>query len=70
MLLKWKQEIVMWVIMDLSEEILILSVPVKVVDGIDNKEDHNFLETFLMIHPLLRVGILTGEMIKVPSSRQ
>ena len=42
---------VMKVITDLSGEVLILSVLVKVVDDTDNKEDHYFLETLLVVHP-------------------
>ena len=41
---------------------------VEVVDGIDNKENHDFLETLLVAHPLLGVGVLIGEVINVPSS--
>ena len=59
---------VTWVIMDLSKEKLILNVLVKVVDSIDEKEDHNFLETLLMVHPLQGVEVPIGEVIKVPSS--
>ena len=60
---------VMWAI-DRPEQrsIPIPSMLVKVVDGIDNKKDHNFLETLLVAHPLLGVGVLIGEVIKVPSS--
>ena len=47
---------------------LILSVLVKVVDGADDKEDHDFLKTLLVVHPLLGVGVLIREAIKVPSS--
>ena len=43
----------MQVIMDLSRETLILSVLVEVVDDAGNKEDHNFLETLLVVQPLL-----------------
>ena len=60
---------VMQAIADLSEEMLILSVQVKVVDGVDDNEDHNFLETLLVVHPLLGVGVSIREVIKVPSSQ-
>ena len=60
---------VMWVITDLSRETLILSMLVKVVDGTDDKEDHNFLETLLVVHQLLGVGVPIGEVIEVPSSQ-
>ena len=33
---------------------------VEVVNGIDDKKDHNFLETFPVVHPLLGVGGLIG----------
>ena len=55
-------------IMDLRREVLILSLLVKVVDGTEEKEDHCFLETLLVVCPLLGVGILIGEVIEVPSS--
>ena len=32
---------------------LILSTLVKVVGGTKDKEDHNFLETLMVVHPLL-----------------
>ena len=41
---------------------------VKVVDGIDDKEDHYFLETLLVAYPLLGVGFLIREAIEVPST--
>ena len=59
---------VMQAIADLCKETLILSVLVKVVDGVDDKEDHDFLETLLVAHCLLGVGVLIGEVIKVSSS--
>ena len=59
---------VMQAIVDLSEEMLILSVLVKVVDGIDDKEDHDFLETCLVVHPFLGEGLSIGEAMKVLSS--
>ena len=43
----------MQAIMDLSEEMIILSMLVLVVDSIDNKEDHDFLETLPVVHSLL-----------------
>ena len=52
---------------DLSRETLILSILVKLVGGAEGKEGHGFLETLLVVHPLLGVGVLTGEAIKVPS---
>ena len=58
----------MWAIADLSKEMLILSMLVKVVDGIDDKEDHDFLETLLVDCPLLGEGLPIRKAIKVPSS--
>ena len=53
----------MWLITGLSKEALILSILVKEVDGAKGKEGHSFLETPLVVHPLL--GVLIGETIKV-----
>ena len=47
---------------------LILSMLVKVVDSKNDKEDCDFLETLLVVHPLLGVGIQIREAAKVPSS--
>ena len=55
---------VMWLIAELSKETLILSILVEVVDSTDNKVDHDFLETPLVVHPLLGVGVLIEEVIK------
>ena len=51
---------VMQVITDLSKEVPVSSMLVKVVDGIDDKKDH-FLEILPVAHPLLGVGVLTGK---------
>ena len=51
----------------LSEETLVLSILVKVVGGTECKEGHSFLETLLVVHPLLGVGVLIGEAIEVPN---
>ena len=59
---------VMQAIADLGKEVLVPSVLFEAVDGIDDKEDHDFLETLLVADPLLGMGILIGELIKVPSS--
>ena len=56
-----------WLITGLSKETLILSILVKVVGGTEGKEGHSFLETLLVVHPYLGVGVLIGEPIKVPS---
>ena len=57
---------VMQLIPDLSREMLILSMLVEVVGGTEDKEDHSFLETLLVAHPLLGVAVLIREGIKVP----
>ena len=59
----------MQLIAGMSREMLILSVLVKVVGDTEDKEDHSFLETLLVVHPLLGLGVPTGEGIKVPSSQ-
>ena len=69
MLPNWRQEIVMQLITDLSREMLILNMLVKVVGSTEGKGDHNFLETLLGVQPLLGVGVLIREAIKVPSSQ-
>ena len=51
-----------------EQKALIPSMPVKVVDGEDKKEDQNFLEILLLAHFLLGVGVPIKEVIKVPSS--
>ena len=56
---------VMWAIPGLSKEAPIPSVLVEVVGNIDEK---NFLETLLVAHPLLGMGVPIGEAIKGPSS--
>ena len=56
------------VIEDLNKETPVPSVLVKVEDGVDDKKDQNFLETLLVAHPFLGIGVLIGEVIKVPSS--
>ena len=60
---------VMQLIVDLSREMLIFSVLVEIVDGTDDKEDHDSLETLLVVHPLLGMGGLIGEVKKVPRSQ-
>ena len=47
---------------------IILSILAKVVGGREDKEDHDFLETLLLVHPLLGVEVPISKMIKVPSS--
>ena len=48
---------------------LILRMLVQVVGGTEDKEDHSFLETLLVVHPLLGVEVLNREVIQVPSSQ-
>ena len=57
-------------IADLSEEAPVPSMLVKVVDSIEDKKDHDFQVTLLVAHPLLGVGILIWEVIKVPAVHQ
>ena len=52
-----------------EQKTFIPSMLVKAVDGIDDKEDHNFLETLLVAHPLLGIGVPIRQVIKVPSSQ-
>ena len=59
---------VIWAITDLSKEAPFPSVLVEVVDDVNNKKNHNFLETPLVAHPLLDVGVLIGGVIEVPCS--
>ena len=47
---------------------LILSMLVEVVGGVEDKEDHTFSETLLVVHPLQGMGVLIREVIEVPSS--
>ena len=56
---------VMLLITGLNRELLILSVLVKVVGDTEDKEDHGFLETHLVVNPLHGVGVLIREVIKV-----
>ena len=44
---------IMQLIAGMSEGMLILSVLLKVVGGAEGKEDCSFLETLLVVHPLL-----------------
>ena len=57
----------MWLIAGLSEGMLILSILAKVGGGAEGKEGHVFLETPLLVQPLLEVGVLIGEAIEAPS---
>ena len=44
---------VMQAITDLSKEVPIPSMLVEVVNDVDNKKNHDFLETLLVAHPVL-----------------
>ena len=48
---------------------LIVSILVKVIGSTEDKEDHSFLETLLVVHPLVGVGVPVGEVTDVPSSQ-
>ena len=56
----------MQLITGLSEGVLILRVLPKVGGGARGKEDHGSLETLLVVHPLLGVGVSVGEVIRAP----
>ena len=56
----------MQIITGLSGQMLVLSILVEVVDGTKGKEDHGFLETPLVVHPLLGMGVPIREAIKPP----
>ena len=57
----------MQLITGLSRDILIILV--KVVGGTEGKENNGFLETPLVVHAPLGVGVQIGEEIKVPGSQ-
>ena len=57
----------MQTIADLRKEVPIPSVLVEVVYGVGDQKDHGFLETLLVVHPLLGVGILIREQSKFPA---
>ena len=65
--LKGRQEMVMQLIAGLSEETCIVSVLVEVVGNAEGKEGHGFLETLLVVHLLLGLGVPIEEAIEVPS---
>ena len=67
MLQKWRQEMVMQLITGLSRETLILSMLVKVVGSAEDKEDHSFLETCLVVHPPLGWEFQSGKGLKFPA---
>ena len=58
---------VMWAIVDLSEEMSVPSMLVEVVDNVCDKKEHDFLETLLVAHPLLVVGVPIRGVIKFPA---
>ena len=47
----------------------ILNMSVEVVGSTEEKEDHGFLETHLVGHPLLGVRVPVGEATEVPNSQ-
>ena len=54
-----------FLLMDTSEVALTFSVLVEVVDDIGNRENQGILDASLEAHPLLNVGVLIEEEIKV-----
>ena len=67
MFLKGMQERAVWLIAGLSKKTLILSVLVKIVDLAEGKEGHSFLETPLVVHPLLGWEFQLGKQLKMPA---
>ena len=63
MLLKGRQE---KLITGLSEGMLILSILAKVEGSAEGQMDCSSLETLLVIHPLLGVGVPIREAIRAP----
>ena len=57
----------MQLIAGLSEQTLILSILAKVGEGAEGKEGHGYLETPLVVHPLLGVGVPIRSVIEAPS---
>ena len=41
----------------------------KVVGGTEGKQDHSILETPVVVHPFLGVGVPIAEVIRVPGSQ-
>ena len=68
MLLKWRGDMVKWVIMGLSGGMLVLSVWVGVEDGVEDRVPHNYWETLLVDLPLQGEGVQIGEVSRVPIS--
>ena len=60
----------MFTLMEMNELALILGALLEVVDNVDDREHHGFLETLLEAHPLLGVGVLIEEVIKVLCTQQ
>ena len=56
----------MWLITGLSKGKLFLSILAEVEGSAEGKEDHGFLETLLVVHPLLGVGVPIREVIRAP----
>ena len=59
-----------FVFMDTSGVVLAFSMLVKVVDDIGDREHQAVLDTSSEVHPLLGVGVLLKEVIKVLCAQQ
>ena len=64
MLPNGRQGRVMRLITSMSKGMLILSILAKVGGGTEGKEGHGFLETPLVVHPLLGIGVLLRKQSK------
>ena len=59
----------MQLIAGISGEMIVCNVMVEVVDGTEGKENHSFPRDTSGGSPSSGVGLLIGEVIKVPSSQ-
>ena len=69
MLLIWRWEMVMWVIMGLSRGMLIFNMWVEVEDGVKGKVPHDYQEMHPVDLPLQEEGVLIKEATGVPFSQ-
>ena len=68
MLLRWRWEMVMWLIMGLSRDMLVLSIWVEAEDCIEDKAPHDYQETLPVDVPLSGEWVLIDEVIRLPIS--
>ena len=69
MCLKWRWEMVMWVITGLSRGMLILNVWVEVEDGIEDNVPNDYWETLPVDFPLQGQGVPIKKVNRVPISQ-